>query len=296
MMHPLKNKTILITGAASGIGLALSRLVVSSGAKLIGVGHSPERCEAASKSLQAVAENTRFVFFPSELSLMSNVSDLYAKIRHQLNDWRTETLDALVLNAAVVPFRQILTDEGMDTQWAVNYLSGFLLSHLLLAELTQAEKARVISVSSDSHYHTRMRWNDLQFERFYHPLLAYKQSKLAQAVFAVEFNRRLKDHTGITALIADPGLVRTEIGFKGDSKWMDFFWRLRSRNGRSPESAAEDILFLLKDDEVLRSGQIYWRYRKSKKPNRHALDETQGQRLWDISMRMAGLNAEDSSL
>jgi len=217
-------------------------------------------------------------------------------IRQQLSDWRTNKLDALVLNAASVPFRQIFTDEGLDTQWAVNYLSGFLLTHLLMAELTNAGNARVVLVSSDSHYCTRMHWNNLQSEKFYNPLLAYKQSKLAQVMFAAEFNRRMKEVSGITALVADPGLVRTDIGFKGNSRWMDMFWKLRTRKGRPSESAAEDILFLLEGDEILTSDHFYWKYRQGKRPNRFALDENQSQQLWDISMKMAGLADSDSSL
>ena len=296
MKHSLRDKTILITGTCSGIGLALSRRVVSRGARLIGIGHTQERCETAANVLLEVVDKSQFVIFPSELSLMSKVRDLSVKIKDQISDWGTDKLDALVLNAAAVPNRQIWTSEGFDTQWVVNYLSGFLLTHLLMAELARAGKSRLISVSSDSHYSTRMRWHDLQFERFYHPLLAYKQSKLAQVIFSVEFNRRMKNHTGITALVADPGLVKTDIGFKGNSRWMDFFWKLRSKNGRSPESAAEDILFLLENDEVLHSGHIYWKYRQPKMPNRFALEDDERARLWNVSMEMAGLDDVDISL
>ncbi|MBM3138028.1 MAG: SDR family NAD(P)-dependent oxidoreductase, partial [Chloroflexi bacterium] len=204
MKQSLKDKTIVVTGAATGIGLALSRLLVSHGARLIGVGHSIARCEEASRLLLEAADNSRFVILPSELSLMSNVRDLSTKIRQHLNDCGTGKLDALVLNAAAVPFRQIRTIEGMDTQWTVNYLSGFLLSHLLIPELANAGNARLISVSSDSHYNMHMRWQNLQFDGFYHPLLAYKQSKLAQVMFTAEFNRRMKGATGITALVSDP--------------------------------------------------------------------------------------------
>lgn len=290
MKHSFNNKTILITGACSGIGLALSRMVVSRGARLIGIGHTAKRCETASGLLLEEGKKSRYVIMPSELSLMSKVRDLSAKVKEQLSEWGTDKLDALVLNAAAVPFRQIWTGEGLDTQWAVNYLSGFLMTHFLMAELSRAGKARLILVSSDSHYHTRMRWQDLQFEKFYHPLLAYKQSKLAQVIFAVEFNRRMKNHTGITALAADPGLVKTDIGFKGNSRWMDSIWKLRSMNGREPKFAAEDIVFLLEDEEVLQSGQIYWKYGQPKEPNPFALDEAEGMRLWKVSMEMAGLD------
>jgi NAD(P)-dependent dehydrogenase (short-subunit alcohol dehydrogenase family) len=296
MKKSMAGKTFVITGAASGIGLALSRLVVSRGARLIGIGHAQKRCEEASVILMQESDNRCVIVLPAELSQLSSARELTARIKRQLSEWGTRELDALVLNAAVVPFRQIRTSEGFDTQWVVNYLSGFLLSHLLMAELTIAKNARLISVSSNSHYRAHMHWNDLQFNKFYHPLLAYKQSKLAQVLFTAEFNRRFKSSTGITALAADPGLVRTEIGFKGNSPWMDFFWKLRSRNGRAPELAAEDILFMLEDDEVLRSGQIYWKYRQPKMPNRCALDEEEGARLWDVSMEMAGLGDSNSSL
>lgn len=282
----LDSKTIVITGATSGIGFALARLAVNKGARVIGVGRSKERCDDALSRMTNAADKEKISYLPADLSLLGQTKNLAAQIRRQMEVWDISSLDALVLNAAAVPFRQVRTVEGFDTQWVVNYLSGFLLARLLEESLAHAHDSRIISVSSNSHYHTRLRWDDLQMLKRYNPLMAYKQTKLAQVIFSVEFNRRHKRTIGISALAADPGLVRTEIGFKGFSNLMGLFWRIRRMKGRAPEDAAADIFFVLENDEILQNEQVYWKYRLPQPPNPAALDPETGERLWKISSEM----------
>lgn len=282
-------KTFVVTGATSGIGLALARQLVAQGSNVIGIGRSAERCWHAQQVLSKINPHVHLTYLLADLSLLVQVRQLAQQIKQQLTSWYVAYLDGLVNNAAILPFHQTTTVEGFDTQWAVNYLSGFLLTNLLLPPMHAAPAARIISVSSASHYHTYLHWHDLQLFHSYNPLRAYKHTKLAQVLFIHELNRRLHDHPNIKAFAADPGLVNTDIGLKGNSLFMDWIWKLRRRGGVSPGEAARGIAFLLLDPDLQNSNQIYWRDSRPQSPNPRALNLRDGERLWDISSRMMKL-------
>ena len=289
--NSLTNKTVLVTGATSGIGLAVSGKAAMMGAYVIGTGRSQKNMDSALETIQDNSPKARVAYLLADLSTMENARELAASVRQELKKMGKKQLDRMVLNAATVPFWQELTADGYDRQWAVNYLSGFLLAHELKGAMQNAETARIISVSSGSHYHTRLRWDDLQLFYNYNPLLAYKQTKLAQVIFSAEFNRRQNGRNKIRAFAADPGLVRTEIGMKGKSRLMELFWKFRRMRGITPEKAAEGIIFLLSDNGIQHADEIYWKHGKPKAPNPFALEENNGKRLWEISARLCGVDA-----
>jgi NAD(P)-dependent dehydrogenase (short-subunit alcohol dehydrogenase family) len=282
-------KTYVITGATSGIGLALANDLVAQGMNVIGVGRSPERCQDALTLLRTVNPWAKINYCLADLSLMQQVRALAQQVANQLIVWGVEHLDGLVNNAASLPFHQTTTAEGLDTQWAVNYLSGFLLTDLLLEWMQKAPAARIVSVSSASHYHTRMHWKDVQLFHSYNPLKAYKHTKLAQVIFIAELNRRFQSMPAMKAFAADPGLVDTNIGYKGNSDLMSWIWKLRRRGGIPPEEAARGIAFLLTEPSIQNSDQIYWKHAQPQSPNPRALDEASGQQLWVLSAQMCGL-------
>ena len=285
-------RTYVISGATSGIGLAVAKTLVEKDCNIIGVGRSPERCEIAKNTLREMNPSVKTEYCLADLSEQKQVCGVARQIQQQLKEWNIPYLDGLVNNAAVVPFRQAFTVDGFDMQWAVNYLSGFLLSNLLLGLMSQAPFARIVSVSSASHYHTRMHWNDLQMTRFYNPLTAYKRSKLAQVLFIAELNRRLNDKPNIKAFAADPGLVRTDIGLKGKSDLMSWIWKVRRQSGISPGIAARGIVYLLTEPSIQNATQIYWKHGQPQDPHPCALDEEAGKRLWELSEKMCGIIKE----
>ena len=174
-------------------------------------------------------------------------------------------------------------------QWAVNHLAPFLLTHELLPLLQAALAGRVVTVSSGSHYHTRLHWNDIQLRRHYNCLLAYQQTKLANVLFSAEFNRRLGSTSSVYAFAADPGLVFTEMGFKGNPGLVRWIWNLRRRGGVSPEESARGVVFLATEPSIQNSPEIYWKDSHSKAPNPYALDPQAARRLWRLSEQMCGI-------
>lgn len=280
--------TYVVTGATAGIGLALVQQLLERGANVIGVARSPERAAAQVERLQAAYPERRIAYVLADLAIQAQVTDAARQIEATLAHWSIGALDGLVNNAGTFVFWQTLTPEGFETQWAVNHLAPFLLTHALLPLLSRAEDARVVTVSSGSHYGATLNWTDIQLLERYHPLRAYKQTKLANVLFTAELNRRLGRGSPVRALAADPGLVNTEIGAKARSRLVRWIWSLRRRRGIVPEESASTIADLLFDPAVRESQAVYWKHGKQKDPDPYALDADNGWRLWEISARMTG--------
>jgi NAD(P)-dependent dehydrogenase (short-subunit alcohol dehydrogenase family) len=289
-MSDLSNKTYLVTGATSGIGLASIELLAQKGANLIGVGRSPERCHKLSESLQEQYPNNKIEYLVADLSNQSQIRSLVKLIDDQLMAWNECKLDGLINNAGTFTFWQSLTGEGFEMQWAVNHLAPFLLTNLLLDHLKKSDQARVITVSSGSHYGAKLVWTDIQGLGRYNPLKAYKRTKLANVIFTAELNRRLGSTSPVIGLAADPGLVNTGIGEKSKSLLASRFWKRRRRRGIPPIQSAAGIAKLLEDEIVVQTDSIYWKHGKPKKPDPYTLNEDHGWRLWEISAQMTGIS------
>ena len=287
MNENFSGKTYVVTGATSGIGLAMAAELARKGASVIGVGRSAERCAAAEQHLRTIVDLQAHIdYLCADLTLQSQVRGLAARIAGLLASQGKTHLDGLVNNAGTFTYWQILSPEGFETQWAVNHLAPFLLTNELLPLLQAAPAAKIVTVSSDSHYSARLDWNDVQLRRHYNGLRAYEQSKLANVLFTLELNRRLGPGSTVRAFAADPGLVKTDIGFKGASGPVRWIWSLRRSGGVSPEKSAQGILRLLDDDLAPDAIAVYWKDGKPKQPGKQALDARSANRLWALSEQM----------
>ena len=235
-------KTIVITGATSGIGLEAARLLAGEGYRIVGIGRSGERCQKAKESILASHPQANIQFFVADLMQQREVLRVAGDIREFIARQGGEGLYALINNAGCVRSWYMTTDEGYEQQFALNYLSAFLLTHALFPLLMQA-KGRVIFTGSGSHKQTRVYWDDLMFSRRYRPLMAYKQSKLLGMLLAAGINER-RAVTGVRAYVVDPGLVNTEIGNKETGGLVNLVWRFRKSSGVSPKVPAKTYAFL----------------------------------------------------
>lgn len=287
----MQKKTFVVTGATSGIGLETVRQLMEMGAFVIGVGRSAERCARTEEILQRSYPQGSIRCLVADLSLQSRVRSLADEVRATLASRRMASLDGLVNNAGTFTYWLTLTAEGFEMQWAVNHLAPFLLTRELLPLLEAAPAARVVSVSSGSHYHTRLRWDDLQLRRRYNGLLAYKQTKLCNVLFTTELNRRLGQGSSVRAFAADPGLVKTEIGYKGNPWLVRWIWSRRAAAGIPAEESARGIVFLVSEPSIQDSDQVYWLHGKPKPASPYALDPDAARRLWEVSARMCGITA-----
>ena len=293
MNTPVHHKTVVVTGATSGIGYAATGLLLQQGCSVIGIGRSAERCRNVIAQMDG--RPGRLEMLVADLSLQSDVRHVAQLVRSALADLDRPCLDVLINNAATVPFWQTLTPEGFDMQWAVNHLAPFLLTWELLPLLRTAPAGRVITVSSGSHYGAKLNWADIQLRRHYNPLRAYEQSKLANVLFTVELDRRLRIDSPTRAFAADPGLVNTDIGLKSNSFIARWAWNLRRKGGITAEESARGLVYLALEPSVQAAESIYWKDCKPKAASTYAMNMEAAGQLWKLSSQMCGLDVEEQA-
>ena len=281
----LAGKTAVVTGATAGVGLATAKLLTGLGARVIGVGRTEARCAEALRAVKAECPGAEVEYCAADLSSQRRVRALAEKVRTASGG----SLDALINNAGAVSSWFETTEDGIELQLAVNHLAPFLLTHLLLPLLSAAPTARVVALSSGSHYRTRLNLDDLQLRRSYSCLAAYKQSKLANMMFTLELNRRLGAGASVRAVAVDPGLVRTEIGLKGTAGLEKRVWRWRMRQGSAPALPAVTVAFAAFAPEAALSAASLWKDLAPLRPSRYALREREARLLWEQSERLCGL-------
>jgi len=285
----MERRIVVITGATSGIGFYVALGLLKKGMYVIGTGRSVQRCEEAESAIKRLSGSQDIRFLTADLASQGEVKKLAIEIKNLDVVMDRGAIDVLIHNAATFSRWFSLTPEGIELQWAVNYLAPFLLSRLLLPELAAAIDGRIIVTSSGSHFHTRIHWNDVLLRRWYTALWAYKQSKLALVLFAKEFNAKVKDLPQLRCFVVDPGLVATDIGFKETGVLTRWVWKLRKLQGVSPEVGAATTVFVATVGREVLGDHLYWKDSKPSKPSSYVYEADYGKRLWVLSERMCSL-------
>lgn len=272
---------ILVTGASDGIGRATVEALARMGAHVLMVCRNREKGEAVQAVLRAATGNPHLDLLLCDLASQASIRTLAATVLK-----RYDRLDVLVNNAGLYTHRYHLTEDGIETTFAVNHLAYFLLTNLLLDRLKASAPARIVNVASDAHERGRIDFDDLNGTRHFNGWRAYAQSKLANLLFTFELARRL-DGTGVTANVLHPGWVATHIARGTPLYWLNRLIRpllIRSERG------AETSVFLATAPEVAGiTGQYFFR-KKPLCPAPAALDEAAAVRLWQASAALTGLH------
>lgn len=285
---PLSGKTILITGATSGIGLAAAHGLAAMGAEILGVGRSSQRCAQTAEAIRNTSSNPNIHFFTADLSAQRQVRRLAGEVAAHIEK-HSGHLDVLVNNAGAVSTWYQATEDGYELQFAVNHLAAFLLTYELLPLLQAAPEARILTVTSRSHRRMRIFWNDVMLRRFYFILLAYKQTKLANVMFTVGLNRRLKPGSSLRAYAIDPGLVNTNIALKDQPAIVRWVWNIRRQKGAHPYDGAKTLIYAASSPRLDPPDGVYWRHCRSIPPDPYAQRPEEVERLWQLSERLCGI-------
>jgi NAD(P)-dependent dehydrogenase (short-subunit alcohol dehydrogenase family) len=200
-------RVAVITGANSGIGYEMARALARVGSHVVMAARSAERNAAARERILAEIPNATLTLMPLDLASLASVRAFAADFLA-----RFDRLDQLYNNAGLMATPYGRTADGFETQFGVNHLGHFALTGLLLDRLTATPGARVVTTTSQAAFYGRMRFDDPNSEEGYTRYGAYGQSKLANALFAFELQRRLTaaNHDTIS-LAAQPGLAETNL-------------------------------------------------------------------------------------
>lgn len=273
----MKGKNCIVTGGNSGIGFETAMAIAKEGAHLIIVSRNPEKGNAAVQKIKEATGNNQVEMQQIDMSSQQSIINGADEIRKK---W--DQLDVLVNNAGTWFSKRILTEDGIETQLAVNHLAYFLFTHELLPILRKAPEARVINVASDSHFQGKMHFEDLSLKKKYHGLRAYAQSKLGNVLFTYEFDRRKPDDN-VNIYAVQPGLVKTDIGLKHTFSIHSLVWKIRRLGGVSPAEGAATSIYLATSPEAAGQSGKYWDKCKPKSSSKKSYNEDDAARLWKIS-------------
>lgn len=275
---PTDPRTVLITGATSGIGRALAEQLAGAGLTVALVVRERGRGEAARQAIASATGNARIELYRGDLSSMTSVRDLARDVGETHG-----ALDLLVHCAAVYTARRSVTAEGFESMLATNVLGPFLLTHLLLDRLLAAGSARVLVLSAPST--VRIDFDDLQAERRFRSLRAFGATKAADLVFTFELARR-SEGTTVTANAVHPGLARTNLMRQSPAPLR---WATRLVSAPPSRAAAAIVPLLLDPEFGARSGRFYKDGREIDAPP-YTRDPTIGRRLWEACAALTNVN------
>jgi retinol dehydrogenase-12 len=279
----MEGKTVVITGANTGIGLATAQALASRGARII------IACRNLDKGQKALDQIGRSAVSGAPALVALDLSDLTSvkEAARQIGE-KTDRIDVLINNAGLIlPSRQTSAD-GYEMQFATNHLGHFLLTARLFPLLKNADGARIITLSSGAHWGARMHFDDLMLEKSYGAFRAYGQSKLANLLFTRALAARLGS-TGITANAVHPGFVRSDFAAdRSRHNRQNPLMRLISFAAVSPEVGAETSVYLASSPEGGEVSGEYFAKSRIARSSKASRDMASGERLWKVSEELVG--------
>jgi NAD(P)-dependent dehydrogenase (short-subunit alcohol dehydrogenase family) len=273
----VKGKTIFITGSTDGVGRYVASQLAGQGARVLVHGRDAARGNAVVADIARAGGMTP-VFYQADLSSLAETRKLAARV---LADH--DRLDVFVSNAGIGsqnegPQRQVSRD-GHELRFAVNYLAGFLLAHLLLPRLKASAPARIVNVASLGQH--PVDFDDVMITRNYSGARAYAQSKLSQIMFTIDLAEQLEG-SGVTVNSLHPATYMNTTMVRA--------------GGISPMSTVEQggaaILHLVNGDDVSGRSGLFFNGMNEMKANAQAYDRDARARLRALSCRLTGLPAE----
>jgi NAD(P)-dependent dehydrogenase (short-subunit alcohol dehydrogenase family) len=276
----MRGKTVVITGATSGIGAVAARRLAEQGARIVIVARDRQRAEATLRELRAVSASQAHTAFYADLARLSEMKRVAAEIAAA-----EPTIDVLMNNAGLISMRNPKTEDGLGLMFAVNHLSYFVLTNLLLGPLRAAGGARIVSTASDAHRRARLDFARLQEQQ---GMTGYSITKLCNILFTRELARRIAG-TDVTANCLHPGFVATRFGDDAGGALRAGLAVAKRLFALSAAEGAQTMVYLASSAEVAgRSGGYYERCAPSE-PAPAARSDEDAQRLWEASVKIAGI-------
>jgi NAD(P)-dependent dehydrogenase (short-subunit alcohol dehydrogenase family) len=275
-------KVAVITGATSGIGQIAAEALACQGARIVLVARDQARAERTLARLREVAPNIAHRVHIGDLLSLANTKQVGDRIAAE-----EPRIDVLINNAGSIFARRALTADGMERTFALNHMAYFVLTHQLRERLVAAAPARIVNTASAAHRGNVLDFDDLQMDKHYRAMTAYGRSKLANILFTRELGRRLAG-TGVTANCLHPGFVATRFG-QSEGGIFAAMVRLSMVFATKPERGAKTIVHLAALPDVANVTGGYFVDCREAVPSPEAQDDAAARRLWQESLRLAGL-------
>jgi NAD(P)-dependent dehydrogenase (short-subunit alcohol dehydrogenase family) len=255
------------------------------GATVIVAGRSAQRCAVRAEAIRRET-GARVETAVADLESQDQVRRMSGDVAS-----RFDRLDVLVNNAGTRLRDRKMTVDGLEKTFAVNYLSHFLLTSLLMDRLRASPSARIVNVSSDSHARGTIEFDNLQGERHYDQVDAYARSKLALVMFTYELSRRLRG-SRVTAIAVHPGIVATHFG--DENGFLNGWLRVRIRNltkrsWLTPEEGARTLVYAASSPDLEGITGRYLDQGRDVPSSPASYDEAVARRLWEVSSDLCAL-------
>ena len=278
----MKDKVVVVTGATSGIGEVAADRLAQKGARIVFVARDRERGEAARKHFRAIAGQSDHTVHYADLTKLADQK----RVAKEIADSEPQ-IDVLINNAGAMFGSRQVTEDGLEKTFALNHMSYFTVTNILLDRLKATPGARIVSTASGAHVGNKLNFDDLQSEKSYSPFAVYGRSKLMNILFTRELAKRLAG-TGVTANCLHPGFVGTRFGDESGGL-MSWVIKLGKNFALTPEQGAETIIYLASSDDVAGKSGGYYEKKQLTAPSRAAQSDADAKRLWDISAKIAGM-------
>ena len=276
----MRGKTIVITGATSGIGEVAAIRLAEEGARILFTARDRKRADATLAKLRQANGAAEHGFHIADLSLLSGMKQAAADIARQ------PEIDVLINNAGALFNYRRETDDGLERTFALNHMSYFVITNLLLPRLKPG--ARIVSTSSGAHRRAQLDFADLQSRAGYQGFPVYAKSKLCNVLFTRELARRLEG-SGVAANCLHPGFVATRFGDQSGGLISLGVRLAKPFMGLSKEEGAKTIVHLASSPEVANVSGEYFYECKVDRPSDAALNDGDAKLLWEVSAEIAGL-------
>ncbi len=284
----------MVTGANSGLGLETARELARHGAAVVMACRDTAKGELALQEIRRSAPGAELELAPLDLASLESVRSFADSLLA-----RGTGVDLLINNAGVMASPRRLTADGFELQLGTNLLGHFALTGRLLPLLQGREDARVVTLSSNAHKMGRINFDDLQSERRYNRWIAYGQSKLADLMFALELDRRLRaSGSAVESLAAHPGYAATNLQ-SAAAPAIDR-WSMALTNlivAQSAEMGALPILYAATEPSLEGGTYVgpdgigeFRGHPRVVSPNRAARDPVAASLLWQAAEQLTGVS------
>ena len=276
----MQGKTVVITGATSGIGEIAAIRLAEQGARIVFTARDQARADDTMAALKKATPGADHALHIADLSSLAEMKRVAGELA------REPQIDVLINNAGALFNKRQETADGLEMTFALNHMAYFVVTNLLLGKLKPG--ARIVTVASNAHRGAKLDFGDLQSRKGYIGFPVYARSKLCNILFNRELARRITG-SGVTANALHPGFVATRFGDNSGGLMRTVLKVAKPIGAISPEEGAKTIIYLASSPEVADASGEYFYECKPAMPTAEARNDEDARKLWEISESIAGL-------